>query len=55
MVPIRTDSRIEIWGIRYINNGERRFDVDKNVKIIQIERGTSEDDYIVEVVDKEVV
>lgn len=55
MIQIRTDSRIEIWGVTYINCIDMRFNVDKNVKIIQIERGTSENEYIVEVIDKEVV
>lgn len=45
-------SRIEIWGYKYINNADIRHKEDKNVKIIQIEPGNSQGEYIVEVVDK---
>lgn len=49
MTRIRLDTRIEIWGIDYINSPDGRREEDKNAKIIQIERGSSDGDYIVEV------
>ena len=52
MIPICSNSRIEIWSANYING--KRNDEDKNVRIIQIERGYN-DDYIVEVIDKDVL
>ena len=42
-------SRIEIWSNDYINDLDVREEEDKNAKIIQIEPGSSEGDYIVEV------
>lgn len=52
MVPIRNNSRIEIWRSTYINNDKDcRLAEDKNAKIVQIENGDG-DDYIVEVVDE---
>lgn len=47
------NSRIEIWGRDYINNPVIREEKDKNVKIVQIEPSGREDDYIVEIVDRE--
>lgn len=53
MVPIYGNSRIEIWGGRYINNyNNRRTEKDKNARIVQIEHGDG-DDYIVEILDEE--
>ena len=53
MVPIYDNSRIEIWGGKYINNYHNiRNEADKNARIVQIERGYG-DDYIVEVLDEE--
>lgn len=50
----RKDSRIEIWGVQYINNQhDERNNEDIGVVILQIEPGHSPDDYIVEVVDEE--
>lgn len=41
---------IEIWPRHYLNHPEQRSEEDKTAKIIQIERGSSEGDYIVELV-----
>lgn len=50
MVRKYPDSRIEIWSADYINNNCVRQEQDKNVKIMQIETGTSGKQYIVEIV-----
>ena len=53
MVAIYDNSRIEIWCAKYINNPNyMRSETDKNARIVQIEHGNN-DDYIVEVIDKE--
>lgn len=52
MLPICSNSRIEIWGADYINGTRiKRHDEDKNVRIVQVEHG-NDNDYIVEVIDK---
>ena len=53
MKRTREDSRIEIWGARYINVIEDRHPEDQGLKVIQIEPTGCHDDYIVEVVKKE--
>ena len=54
MVAIYDNSRIEIWCSKYINNFNNiRSEADKNARIVQIEHGNNDDDYIVEVIDKE--
>lgn len=53
MVKISKNSVIEIWGGNYINDVDSRDEKDKNVDILQIERGSMEDDYIVELVRKD--
>lgn len=53
MIKTRSDSRIEIWSSGYINKLNERFDEDKDVDIIQIEPGSHDKGYIVEVVNKE--
>lgn len=53
MKRTREDSRIEIWGMRYINIVEARDPEDRDLVIIQIEHAMTTDDYIVEVVKKE--
>lgn len=45
------DSRIEVWESDYVNGLQRVLE-DVNVDIIQIEPGSKEDHYIVEVVDR---
>lgn len=45
------DSRIEVWPWDRVNNS-RDFE-DREMTIIQIEPGSSEDDYIVEVIEKD--
>lgn len=52
MIKTREDSRIEIWTASYINIPSIRTKEDEDVDIIQIERGVSNQDYIVEVVEK---
>lgn len=46
------DSRIEIWGSKYINQKASRNLEDKDAVIIQMERGANDYDYIVELLDK---
>ena len=41
-------SVIEIWGRDYINFVKDRYLEDRNAEILQIERGSDKDDYIVE-------
>ena len=53
MKRTREDSRIEIWGARYINNVDARYPEDRDLVIIQIEPSRTSGDYIVEVVKKE--
>ena len=49
MVKRSKQSVIEIWSGKYINNVDYRHSEDKNIDIIQIERGSStSNDYIVE-------
>lgn len=49
MVKTCKNSVIEIWSDNYINNINYRHSEDKNIDIIQIERGSStSNDYIVE-------
>ena len=54
MIPICSKSRIEIWSSDYIDQIEKRIEKDKNARIVQIEHGNN-NDYIVEVVDKDVL
>lgn len=53
MQKISVYSTIEIWGGKYINDISCRDENDKNVEILQIERGSMEDDYIVEFIRKD--
>lgn len=53
MKKILDDSVIEIWSGRYINDPSGRSLVDRHAKIIQIERGSTAKDYIVEIVREE--
>lgn len=53
MKKISKNSSIEIWGGKYINNISCRDENNKNVEILQIERGSMEDDYIVEFIRKD--
>ena len=53
MQKISENSTIEIWGGNYINDISCRDENDKNVEILQIERGSVEDDYIVEFIRKD--
>ncbi len=46
-------SRLEIWGTRYINDPDERYDNDKRAKAIQIESTDKGDNYIVEVIGPE--
>lgn len=53
MVKTCKNSVIEVWGRDYINFVANRQPEDKNVEILQVERGTDKDDYIVEFIRKE--
>lgn len=50
MIRSRADSKIEIWGIDYINNPYKRITSDLNKEIVQIEHANN-DYYIVEVIE----
>lgn len=50
MVKTHEKSRFEIWDIDYINYPGQRYDEDKNLIILQIERSNNNDDYIVEII-----
>jgi hypothetical protein len=52
MKKICYNSRIEVWNTPYINHPEKRLEGDKNVDIVQIEAGSGEGSYIVEIVDR---
>lgn len=53
MKKLLNNSVIEIWSDRYINNLSGRSLVDRHAKIIQIEPGSSDNDYMVEIVREE--
>lgn len=53
MKKILDNSVIEIWSGTYINHLSGRSLMDKRAKIIQIERGSTVNDYIVEIVREE--
>lgn len=53
MKKILDDSVIEIWSGGYINNLSGRSLVDRRAEIIQIEPGSSDNYYIVEIVREE--
>lgn len=53
MKKLLDNSVIEIWSGRYINNLSGRSLADRHAKIIQIERGSATNDYIVEIVHEE--
>lgn len=50
MIKTRKDSKIEVWGITYINNPHKRIASDMNKEIVQIEPVTN-GNYIVEVIE----
>lgn len=53
MKKLLDNSVIEIWSSNYINNLSGRSLVDRRAEIIQIERGSTAKDYIVEIVREE--
>ena len=53
MKRTREDSRIEIWGARYINVIEDRHPEDRDAQIVQIEPAGKDREFIVEIVRKE--
>lgn len=53
MKKILDNSVIEIWGGSYINDLSGRHLVDRRAEIIQIEPGSSDNYYIVEIVREE--
>lgn len=50
MIPVRKDSKIEVWSGTYINKHYNN-EEDKNSKIVQIEHGYN-GDYIVELINE---
>lgn len=53
MKKLLDNSVIEIWSGTYIDDPASRRCVDRHAKIIQIERGSSDNDYMVEIVRDE--
>ena len=53
MVKAYKNSVIEVWGRDYINFVKDRYLEDRNAEILQIERGSDKDDYIVEFIRHE--
>lgn len=53
MVKTCKNSVIEVWGRDYINFVNNRYPEDRNAEILQIERGSDKDDYIVEFIRHE--
>lgn len=53
MVKTYKNSVIEVWGRDYINFVHDRYPEDRNAEILQIERGSDKDDYIVEFIRHE--
>lgn len=53
MVKRCKNSVIEVWGRDYINFVKDRYSEDRNAEILQIERGSDKDDYIVEFIRHE--
>ena len=53
MIKAYKNSVIEVWGRDYINFVENRYSEDRNAEILQIERGSDKDDYIVEFIRHE--
>lgn len=53
MVKAYKNSVIEVWGRDYINFVNDRYPEDRNAEILQIERGSDKDDYIVEFIRHE--
>ena len=53
MIKSRTESKLEIWSDKYINNIEKRFEEDKNKIILQIEPAGDQNNFIVEIINKE--
>ena len=53
MVKTYKNSVIEVWGRDYINFVDNRYQEDRNAEILQIERGSDKDDYIVEFIRHE--
>jgi len=52
MTKTHENGRLEIWTEVYINNEEIRLDRDRDVEIVQIEKGHGTE-YIVEIVERE--
>ena len=52
MIKSRTESKLEIWSDKYINNIEKRFEEDKNKIILQIEPAGGQNNFIVEIIDR---
>ena len=53
MIKAYKNSVIEVWGRDYINFVNDRYPEDRNAEILQIERGSDKDDYIVEFIRHE--
>lgn len=46
-------SRLEIWGVDYINNPKIREEKNKNARVVQIEPSGTQNFFMVEVIDEE--
>ena len=53
MVKAYKNSVIEVWGRDYINFVNDRYPEDRNAEILQIERGSDKDEYIIEFIRHE--
>lgn len=53
MIAQYLTSRLEIWGVDYINNPKIREEKDKNTRVVQIEPSGTQDFFMVEVIDEE--
>ena len=53
MVKAYKNSVIEVWGRDYINFVNDRYPEDRNAEILQIERGSDKDDYIIKFIKHE--
>lgn len=53
MIAKYLTSRLEIWGVDYINNPKIREEKNKNASVVQIEPSGTQDFFMVEVIDEE--
>jgi len=53
MIAQYLTSRLEIWGVDYINNPKIREEKNKNARVVQIEPSGTQNFFMVEVIDEE--